>query len=163
MDNHKQQRELRDAGYRTWIVLPEALDFFEEYGLLEPLPARSKNPIPEFIKAKCEMENRVPKNESEHKLDLADTLIRENRDFEYYEDEICPPNRECHRSLFILRKPAKAFWTGSDIQVIMLIEGRITIEDVERWDAISLKFNTFLATPNYVQFWKKRGFLKQRT
>lgn len=160
----KQQRELRDAGYDTDIARKEDIMFWEEYGFLEPETDHIKPNLPEYHKPECMLQNAVPKNESHTKHGLAQILLADDIEFEYYEDEKdCPPNRDCHRVLYVLRVPSHGFWCNEDVQIIMLIEGKFTPEDEMRWKIVSNKFRTLIAGRVHVVSWQMFGFLKQRT
>jgi hypothetical protein len=163
MGNWRQRRELRDSGFYTFVVLSEYISFYEKYGLLEPVSIRQSSARGLYQKPSCLIENTVPKHESSLKNKMAEVLKRNNIDFEYVEDDrSCPPGKHCHRSIFFLRQPTKGFWCGEMTQAIMLVEGEITIDDLERWQEVSETFNTFLAIWQFVNFWHKDGFLRQR-
>jgi len=165
MDSHRQQRELKDSGYYTFVATPNKITAWEKFGLLEPVTSiRNVDACGIYRKPTCLMKNKIPDSESEVKHNLVKVLRENHINFEYIDDDrSCPANEYCHRAIFFLRKPVKGFWCGAMTQAIMLIEDDFTLEDIQRWEEISERFNTFIADWNFVQFWQRYGFLRQRT
>ncbi|HRY62200.1 MAG TPA: hypothetical protein P5056_00250 [Candidatus Paceibacterota bacterium] len=163
MNCWRQRRELRDANYFTFIVLPQYISFWEKHGLLEPVSTRENNARGIYQKPACLMANHIPKKESSLKKKMVSVLRTEHIKFEYAEDVRGERLGDgAHRAIFFLKEPVKGFWCGEMTQAIMLIEGDITMNDFERWQEVSETQNTFLAVKQFVRFWHGVGFLRQK-
>ncbi len=96
---------------------------------------------------------------------LARLLTNHNIPFEYSMefDTINELGRPNHREVdFWLAEPIRIFWCEDPVQAIEVKGGRL---DQRCWnqkkELRDVGINTFIATPAYITFWERHGFLRE--